>query len=98
MARLTPRPDVAKRDGSPCPKRVSLGGDPAGGAPAGWPLADHSEPAAKPAAPVAKPAAACFRNCLRPDRLASMIASRDSEFPIELCLGANAFANQLYSV
>src|ERR1700680_5064978 len=93
MLILAPRPDFTKREGSPCPKWGSL----ASGS-ADWPLADHSAPAVKPAAPVAKPAAACFRNRLRPNRLESIIASVSPNFRFELCLGPNAFANQLYSV
>src|ERR1700692_1416645 len=102
MLSLTPRPEVAKREGSPCPKWVA----PFSSASADWPFADHSDPVAKPAAPVAKPAAACFRNRLRPNRLESMIVfSRDPdpEFLIELwanelCPGPNVLANQRHSV
>src|SRR5580693_825285 len=97
MFLLTPRPDVTKREGSPCPRKWgSLASDSAD-----WPLADHSAPAAKPAAPAAKPAPACFRNRLRPTRLESMIASvipKSRIFDLsfganELCLGPNIFAN-----
>src|SRR6266550_9337383 len=60
--------------------------------PPDWPLAAHSAPAPAPAATPAS-AAACFRNRLRPEPLDSMIASRDPEFPIELCIGP-AFASR----
>src|ERR1700693_5348421 len=100
MVLLTPRPDFTKREGSPCPKS---GWESLASVPADWPLADHSAPAVKPAAPAAKPAPACFRNRLRPNRLESMLASRDPNLRFELCLGPNVFgpnvfANQPYSL
>src|SRR5215468_10239789 len=58
-----------------------------------WPLAAHSAPAPAPA-PTPASAAACFRNCLRPDPLESMIASRDPECRLELPWPA-IFANQV---
>src|ERR1019366_9929003 len=94
MVILAPRPDFTKREGSPCPKWGSLASDPATSGLAGWPLAAHSAPAPAPAATPAS-AAACFRNRLRPDGLDCMIASRDSDFYFELCLGAHVFAKQL---
>src|SRR5712692_4873069 len=68
MRVLTPRPAFAKRDGSPW-MWTSLGW---ASEAADCPLADRFAPAAKAAS-----AAPCFRNRLRPDRLESMISSRD---------------------
>src|SRR5689334_1582975 len=68
MRSLTPRPAFAKREGSPW-MWTSLG---VASDAADWPLADRSAPTAKPAN-----AAPCFRNRLLPDRLESMISSRD---------------------
>src|ERR1700682_5911974 len=95
MLSLAPRPDFTKREGSPCPKS---GWESLASVPAGWALAEHSVPAAQTAAPAAKPAPACFRNRLRPNRLESMLASRDPNLRFELCLCPNVLATQLFSV